>query len=66
MVYTKPVYCITVHKTSLQYKCTENHFTLQVYRKLVYISDINKTKYRMSNYSLGSRNGLKTCLGSFK
>ena len=25
MVYTKPVNCITVHKTSSQCECTENH-----------------------------------------
>ena len=43
-VYTKPVYCKIVHKTSLLYKCTktsllykctQNQFTVQVYTKPV-------------------------------
>ena len=29
-VYTKPVYCTIVHKTSLLYNCTQNQFTVQV------------------------------------
>ena len=30
-VYRKPVYSTSVQKTSLQYKCTEIQFTVQVY-----------------------------------
>ena len=35
-VYTKPVYCTSVHKTSSLCKCTQNQFTVQVYTKPVY------------------------------
>ena len=35
-VYTKPINCTRVHKTSLLYKGTQNQFTIQVYTKLVY------------------------------
>ena len=34
-VYTKPIYCTSVQKTSLLYKCTQNQFTIQVYTKPV-------------------------------
>ena len=29
-------YCTSVHKTSLLYKCTQNHFTVRLYTVLVY------------------------------
>ena len=34
-VYTNPVYCTSIHKNSLLYKCTQNQFTVQVYTKPV-------------------------------
>ena len=43
MVYTKPINCITIHKTSSQYKCTENQFAVQVYRKPVYSTNVQGT-----------------------
>ena len=39
-VYTKPVYCTSVHKTSLLYKCTQNQFTVQVYTKPIYCTSV--------------------------
>ena len=30
-VYTKPVNCASVHKTTLLYKCTQKQFNVQVY-----------------------------------
>ena len=35
-MHTKPVYSKGVHKTSLQYRCTQNQFTVQVYINPVY------------------------------
>ena len=35
-VYTKPVYCTSVHKTSSPCQCTQNQLTVQVHTKLVY------------------------------
>ena len=35
-----PVYCESVHKTSLLYKCTQNQFNVQVYRKPVYCTSV--------------------------
>ena len=42
-VYTKPVYCTIVHKTSLWYKCTQNQLMVQVYTKPVYSTSVHKT-----------------------
>ena len=49
-VYTKPVYCTSVyktsrtfvHKTSLLYKCTQNQFMIQVYAKPVHRASVHK------------------------
>ena len=41
-VYSKPVYCTSVHKTSLLYKCTQSQFTVQVYTKPVYCTSVHK------------------------
>ena len=38
----KLVYSRGVHKTSLQYSCTQNQFTVQVYTKLVYSIGVPK------------------------
>ena len=35
-VHTKPVCSTGVHKTTIQYRCTQNQFTVQVYTKPVY------------------------------
>ena len=35
--------CTAVHKTSLQYSCTQNHFTVQLYTKPVYSTAVHKT-----------------------
>ena len=32
-LYTKPVFSKTVHKTGLQYSCSQNQFTVQLCRK---------------------------------
>ena len=50
MAYTKPVNCITVQKTRLQYKYTENQIMVQVYRKTVYSSSVKKPKYVLCNF----------------
>ena len=44
-VHSKPVYSKGVHKTSLQYRCTQNKFTVQVYIQPVNITCIHKTRY---------------------
>ena len=38
-----PVYCASVHKTSLLFKCTQNQFTVQMYTKSVYCISVHKT-----------------------
>ena len=35
--------CTAVHKTSLQYSCTQNKFTVQLYPKQVYSTAVPKT-----------------------
>ena len=35
--------CTAVHKTSLQYSCTQNHFTVQLYTKPVYSTAVHNT-----------------------
>ena len=42
-MYTKPVNCTSVHKTSVWYKCTQNQFMVQVYTKPVYCTSVHKT-----------------------
>ena len=37
--------CTAVHKTSLQNSCTKNWFTVQVYLKPVYSTDIHNTAF---------------------
>ena len=44
-MYRKPVYSTCVQKNSLQYKCTENQFTLNVYRKPCYAKMYRKPVY---------------------
>ena len=39
------LYSIGLHKTSLQYRCTQNHFTVQVYTKPAYSTGEHKTSY---------------------
>ena len=45
--------CTAVHKTSLQYSCTQNQFTVQLYTKPVYSIGILKTslQHRCTQYS---------------
>ena len=43
-VHTKPVYNTGVHKTGLQYRCTQNKFTAQVYIKPASIRAVHRTK----------------------
>ena len=38
-----PVYCASVHKTSILYKCIQNQFTVQLYTKPVYCTSVHKT-----------------------
>ena len=38
-----PVYCESVHKTSILYKCIQNQFTVQVYTKPVNCTSVHKT-----------------------
>ena len=35
-----------VHKNSLQYRCTQNQFAVQVYTKPVYITGVLKTSFQ--------------------
>jgi len=42
-VHTKPVCSTGVHKTSLQYRCTQNQFKVQVYTKPIYSIGVLKT-----------------------
>ena len=35
--------CTAVHKTSLQYSCTQNQFTVQLYTLSVYSTAVHKT-----------------------
>ena len=37
------VYCTSVHKITLLYKCTQNYFTIQVYTKLVDCTSVHKS-----------------------
>ena len=48
-VYTKPVNCTSVHKTSLVYMCTQNQLTVQVYTKLVDCTSVHKTSLLVNN-----------------
>ena len=54
-VHTKPVCSTAVHKTSLQYRCTQNQFTVQVYTKSVYsigvLKPVNLTALHKPVYS---------------
>ena len=50
-VYTKPVKCTGVHKTSRLYMCTNNQFTVQVYTKPVDYSSVHKTSLLVNNES---------------
>ena len=52
-VYTRPAYITSehktsystgVHKTSLQYRCTQNKFTAQVNIKLFFITAVYETR----------------------
>ena len=38
-----PVYCASVHKTSILYKCIQNQFTVQVHTKPVNCTSVQKT-----------------------
>ena len=44
-VYTKPIYCTSVLKTSSLYKFTQDQFTMLVYTKPVYRTSIHKTSF---------------------
>ena len=37
-----PVYCTSLRKTSLLYKCTQSQFTVKVYTKPVYCPSVHK------------------------
>ena len=39
----KSILSTNVQKTILKYKCTENQFTVQVYRKPIYSTSVQKT-----------------------
>ena len=45
-----PVYCESVHKTSILYKCIQNQYTVKVYTKPVYCTSVHKTNY-MYNFT---------------
>ena len=49
-MFTKTVQCTSVHKASLLYKCTQNHFTEPVYKKTVYSASVHKTS-KLYNYT---------------
>ena len=38
-----PLYCASVHKTSILYKCTQHQFNVQLYTKPVYCTSVHKT-----------------------
>ena len=43
VAYISPVYCESVHKTSILYKYIQNQFTVQVFTKLVNCTSVHKT-----------------------
>ena len=45
------VYSTGVHKTSIQYRCAQNQFTVQVYTKPVYSTGVNKNKVTVQVYT---------------
>ena len=49
-----PVYCASVHKTSILYKCLQNQFTVQQYTKPVYCTSVPKPVYGTSVYKTSS------------
>ena len=57
-----PVYCASVHKTSLMYKCTQNQFNVQVYTKLVYCTSVHITSLLVNNKrNVHGQNNTKEC-----
>ena len=66
-----PVYCGSVHKTSLLYKCTQNQFMVQVYTKSVHCASVHKISllYKTSllvnnERNVHGQNNSKECTGT--
>ena len=53
-VYTKPVNCTSVHKTSLLYKSTHNQFSVQVYTKPAHCTSVHKPVHCTSVHKTSS------------
>ena len=54
-MYTITVYSTCAHQTSLQYRCTQNQFTVQMYIEPVYSTGVHKTSLHQLSHHYDQR-----------